>query len=751
MADKIEYAAFSLDGTKVTDLEEPQPHQDDIEHHDEAKAQGQTETWTFWQGEIQASLTAEKRFRAEADAAEKSYFGDDDSAYTSADFKKKENQTNIIHANIETLKPLVYSDTPTPIVRRRFTDGGDNDPTDRVAAIVAQRFAEYLVDTSGFSSAMELARDDWLIPGRGSVRVLYHAEFEDKEVPDPQTGQPVIDTETGEPFKMRAKKTESIIVRHWPYRRILFSANNTWDESRWVAFETPLTKSKIAKRFGHEKAEAMNYPLKGLRGAMSSDTQREMAGYEPDQANEESGAKSVASHDQCMVMEIWDKDSRKIIWWSPHYREDILDETDDVLHLENFWNTPKPLLAITLGGSLIPRPEMAYYRARAEEVDIATTKMRSILNTISLSGAYPGAIVEEIKELLDGKTNKLVAIENWMQFMEKGGAQGIIQWLPIDMFVQVAQALAAMRDQAKYALYEISGISDIIRGQGDPNETATAQQIKGNYANLRLRDKQAKMHRFALETIQIMVELGVEHYDTETIAAITNVTLPMTDADLERANQAAEAMQMQYQEAMQMAQASGAAPPPAPPEMPFTEQTSWERVHGTLKDDMKRKFALIIETDGTILADMEQDKKARIEFLETFAAMSERLIPMARSGLVDMKLLKEVMLFAVRGFPKARTLEGMLAALPDKIESDGQEEDVRITVANIRAEADLEIARMRLEGAAQDDEKDREHDLRRKGVDILADSLMEKMRRDGAEPSGPAREQPGAAPPQRPA
>lgn len=729
----IEYSAFSADGGPVVEFAEPSD-ETEIEDFEEAKAKGPTERWTFWQAEIQASLAAEKRFREEAREAEISYFGNEDQAYTTADYKKREHQTNIIHANIETLRPLVYSDTPSPIVRRRFTGDGENDPTDRVAAVVVQRLGEYLVHTSGFEEAMELARDDWLIPGRGSVRVLYNADFKTEEVIDPTTGRPVIDGDSGSPFKMRVKRNEKIHVRHWPYRRILYSANNTWDECRWVGFETPLTKAGVVKRFGQEKADATTYPINGLRGGKHDDSAKEMAGLEPESAKEESGAQSVSTHDQCVVMEIWDKENRKVIWWSPHFRDDILDESDDVLGLEGFWNTPKPLTAITLAGSLTPRPEIAYYRARAEEVDIATSKLRKILDAVSLSGAYPGAMVEEIKQLLDGKTNKLVAIENWMGFLEKGGGQGVIQWLPLDMFMKTAQALVQLRDQAKYALYEISGISDIVRGQGDPNETATAQQIKGNYANLRLRDKQAKMHRFALDTIKIMIEIAVEHFDIATIAAITNMDLAQTDGHLAQITEAHQAMQAQYEQAVMAAQQQGATPPPEPPAMPFLEQTSWERVHATIRNDMSRKFAISIETDGTILADTEADKSARIEFLQTFAAMSEQLFPLAKAGIIEMKVIKEVMLFAVRGFPMARTLEGMLASLPDKLDQGEPEVDPSITVAKINAEVKMAIAKMQAEGDADSQEKNQAHDLRKKGAEILADGFLERLRQNNSEP-----------------
>lgn len=716
-------------GTAVEFDEESAVAQEDIETSEEADAQGPSESWQFWSQQMNAALNGESRFRDEGREAERSYFGEDDKGYHTKEYQKTEHQTNIIHANIEVLKPLVYSDTPDPIVRRRFGGDGDNNPTERIAALVVQRLADFLIDTSRFDEAMELSRDDWLVPGRGTCRVMYQAQFTQEPVIDPLTNQPALD-EAGQPMMTDVKSKEKIKVRHWPWSRVMFSPANAWDEMRWIAFETPMTKKQVKDRFdsqeegGKKCSEYMNYPIDGLKGDRRDGQGSEKTGWEPDKDAETSNTPSASAHDQCIVFEIWDKESQRVIWWSPHYRDDILDEADDPLQLEEFFNCPKPLLAVTKNGMLTPRPDTAFYRARAEEVDIATQKLASILNSISLSGAYPGKMVEEMKKLLDGK-NKMIPIEEWVGFLEKGGTQGIIQWLPLDQFIKAAQALITMREQAKQAMYEISGISDIVRGQSDPNETLGAQQLKGNYANLRLRDKQSKMHKFARDTIRIMVEIAVEHFDTKTIMDIVNLELPETDAKLEEMNAAVEQAKAQWGAAAQAAQAQGQKPPPEP-SIPFFEQTSWERVHNTLRDDMTRKFSLSIETDGTILQDAEEDKKQRVEFLQAFGTMAENLFPMAQSGVIDMKIIKELMLFAVRGFPKSRTLEGMLSSLPDQINTEPKE-DTQVTVAKIRAESAKMIKEMDLQGDAALADKEQKHDMRMQGAKTIADGFMKQM------------------------
>jgi hypothetical protein len=62
----------------------------------------------------------------------------------------------------------------------------------------------------------------------------------------------------------------------------------------------------------------------------------------------------------------------------------------------------------------------------------------------------------------------LVPISNWAAF---GGSKEIIIWLPIDMIAQTITALVTLRKQVIDDIYQIMGMSDIMRGATDPNET----------------------------------------------------------------------------------------------------------------------------------------------------------------------------------------------------------------------------------------------------------------------------------------
>ena len=685
-----------------------------------AASHGRESNWQFWNEQIKAGLKHERRWRGEARDCHRLYFGGDDD--------KIGDKTALIHANIDVLKPLLFSETPQPVVRRRFRGDGRVDETDVMVAEVAQRIAQFLIETTPFDDVMEHVRDDWLIAGRGAARVYYSAETKNISVTLPD-GQGEID--------VTVKTKEKVCPKYVEWQRLVFAPSHSWDSMPWLAFEIPMTRSMIERRFGKEKAAEMNFDQKGMVG--SSDVDRiidiEQDIENPFDRESETGSRPISPFDTAKVWEIWNRDSRQVIWWSPSYTKEVLEKEDDLLELEGFFPMPKPLLGTTEGEQLAPRPDIKYYERRAAEVDLATKKLKDILDIVSVSGLFPGQMHEEVKKLLSGD-NVMIPVESWIKLMEKGGSGNIIQWLPLQHMIAAIQALVTLRDQSKHAMYEASGVSDIMRAQGNANETATAQQIKGRYAGLRLSDRQRKIAIYARDMLRLMVELAVERFDTEYIADLTGIDLPMTDADREQMiaqreyqnseHQRLSGLHSAIQQAVQSGQVPGPVPPaPKEPENAKIPATSWERVHERLRSDYGRKLSIMIETQSTVLSDEQADKEARIEFLSAFSQFVGQLAPLVGTGQFDHKAAKELLMFGVRGFPKSRTLESLIASLPDEPTGEAPE-DTAITVAKIRAGVATEIEQMRL----ADKEKARQHDLQIKQASVFADAAKTVIAHD---------------------
>lgn len=702
----------------------------------EAAAQGKSEQWKFWEGQIIAGLRYERRWRKEAQICEDLYFGPENANNDMGNSTKSaavDDKTALIHANINVLKPMLYSETPQPIVRRRFKGDGKMDPTDLMAAECAQRLASFMLDTEDFDGVMENARDDWLVAGRGAARVYYEAQTAEMQILDPATQQPVTLTK---------KVSERVKPGYVEWRRMLLAPAASWENTPWVAFEIPMTRKKVMTRFAKEIAARISFNDKGMADSarvVSDDNDTDNVDRE---GGSETGKKAESPFDTAMVWEIWNREEGSVVWWTSSYTEGVLDQQDDVLGLEKFFPMPKPLLFTTRGETMVPRPPIAYYENRAREINKASDKLKQILNVISISGLFPGDMDSEVKQLLDG-TSSMIPVSSWLKLMEKGGASGVIEWLPLNHMIAAIQSLITLREQAKQAMFEASGVSDIMRSQGDPTETATAQNLKGRYSSLRLSDSQRKIANYALELLRLMVEMALEHYDLEHIAEIVGLDLPMTEADraqiIEEYEKAVAAYQQQMQlypmivQAIEAGQLQGPVPPePQEPEKIQLPQTSFEAVHARLKTDYGRKLSVTIETASTILADEESDKSARIEFMTAFTGFVQQMMPLAGTGVFDGKMIKELLLFGVRGFPKSRTLETMIASLPDEPDQEPPE-DTQITIAKIRAEVDMQKAKLDAETDLQvaqiresGEHAKLNHEKQMKGADLLMKATEER-------------------------
>jgi hypothetical protein len=231
--------------------------------------------------------------------------------------------------------------------------------------------------------------------------------------------------------------------------------------------------------------------------------------------------------------------------------------------------------------------------------------------------------------------------------------------------------LTERREIVKQTIYEITGISDIVRGASNPNETATAQNIKGQWAGLRVSVRQKKFAQFARDLVRLKAELIAERFDAQTLSLMTGIQLPY-QADKQAWTQAQDAQKQQFQTAQQQhqqaakaAQAAGQQPPPAPQapqqnpaEAKFYAQPTWEEVIQLLRDDKLRGFKIDIETDSTVQPDADAEKQARTELLTSVADFCQRTgFPMPP------QLAGQLITFTTRSYKVGSQMEQELEAL----------------------------------------------------------------------------------------
>lgn len=572
--------------------------------------------------------------------------------------EKSASRFNVLWSNIETLKPALYAQTPKPEVQRRFKD---DDKVGRVAADVLERCLSYSVGNNAYGSVMRQSVLDYLLAGRGTAWVRYVPHMRDVETGEEDGGsdpfQLTDDAETDDdafmPQEVYYEEAHPDYV-HW--QDFGHNVARTWEEVTVVWRKVYLSRDMLKERFGDEIGAEV--PLD----------------FTPH------GHSDKASDDQkkATIYELWDKESRQAIWLSKNYPK-ALDVRDDPLRLDHFFPCPKPIHATLANDSLIPVPDYVQYQDQAGEMDDLTGRIASIVKAIKVAGVYD-ASADGIQRLLsEGVENQLIPVDQWAVHAEKGGLKGVMELMPVLEIAQTLLHLYEAREKVKQDLYEITGMSDIIRGQTNANETATAQNIKTKFVTLRLSEKQREIQRFARNVIEIMGQVIAEHFSIDTIRDMCGIKLLSNEQkqQIQMAQQQVQQIQQQAQQQAQMMQQQGQQPQPQPPQIPpelqkmldpkqlkLMEQPSWEDIDALLKDNAARCFRIDIETDSTIQADDQQEKAERTELLNTVGAYIEKL---AQAPVQLQPALGEMMLFAVRSFRVGKNVESMLEELVTKM------------------------------------------------------------------------------------
>lgn len=439
---------------------------------------------------------------------------------------------SLLWSNISVLQPAIYAKMPEPNVTRRFKD---DDPVARTASEMVERAIHYSFDDADFDGVMRGVRDDYLLVGRGTAWVRYDAEFSALSGDD---GNPL--NAVGAPLNDGEEQGEQLEGEHvcWDYvnwRDFGHNVARTWQEVTTVWRKVYMDRSQGVKRFG-DKFQSVELDHK--------------VGDDTETRNTESQQPAKAT-----VYEIWDKTSNKVIFLAKGGKM-ILEETEPYLQFKDFFPCPKPAYGTLETASLVPVPDYVFYQDQAEEIDDLTARIGALIDQLKVAGFYPASASdssEAIQQIaMKGVENVLIPIPNWNQFKEGGGAAGMIEWWPVDQVIKVLEGSFTARKQLIDDVYQITGISDIMRGEGEKEETATAQNIKSQWGSVRIRERQSEMAQFAKQAARLTAEIISEQFQPQTLMDMTNIKLP-TQAEIEQ-QQLMAAIQAKVAEAQQAAQ-----------------------------------------------------------------------------------------------------------------------------------------------------------------------------------------------------
>ena len=450
--------------------------------------------YRFWQRELGASSSRLRKFRNMGTKIVSRFLGGSKTTQDARDSDDSRSGTfrlNLFHSNVVTLQSMLYVDLPQVMVSRRFDD--PNDDEGRVASMIMERLLNNDIQENGeeYECTLKAALQDRLLPGLGVARVRYEVEME----MDPATGVEVVTFEDA-----------PIDYYHW--RDVSWGWGRTFADLPWVAFRTWMKKDEVAARFGDEAAEGVQLKQESV----VTNPQEE-----PTEADEDSPWRKAE------VWEIWDKESRKIVWLSPGY-DKVLDTRDDTLGLSGFFPCAPFLLANQTTSLYVPVADFYLAQDLYNEVDILQTRISIITEAVKVVGVYDRNAEGIGRMFKEGTDNDLIPVDNWALFAEKGGIQGQIDWVPIAEISETLLKLRELRDEAIGLLQQVTGMSDIMRGElGGQYEGVGQSQLKAKFGSVRVQALQDDLAKFASDLFQLKAEVISRHFDPETIARRANV------------------------------------------------------------------------------------------------------------------------------------------------------------------------------------------------------------------------------------
>lgn len=517
-------------------------------------------------------------------------------------------RVNMFFSNTCILKESLFNSLPKPDVKRLHFGEWDNDVA-RVAALIVQRGLTYEVNNAPhFKMAIEAAILDRLVPGFGTVWIE---------------------------FKQKGDGQEYICVEPTYWADLMWEPGRTWEAATWIGRRLHPTVDKARDRWGDAAVQATSQ-----RAAPSSST---------------GGEQEMFAGTTC-VLQVWAKDTREVIHMTPEGH--ILDRNPDPYGLHGFYPTPRPLIANPPTRKFAPLPDYYIAQDQYNQLDILYSRISLIIQAIRVAGVYD-ASVNAIGRMLSGTENKLIPVDNWAMFAEKGGAKGVIDWFPVEQVAAVLSHLVQTYEFIKTQLFEVTGMSDIVRGSSNQYETLGAQQIKAQFASVRLDGQQRDVSAFVTQVLEIMSEMMVQLYSQKKLAAIVG-TLPQED-------------QQFIQPALQL-----------------------------LQNDFLSQCSVSIQADSLTQADWGLEQQQRMQYASSLSQFLQSALPVAEANPALAPLLMDIIKFITVGFRGSAELEGSLDAAMDRMmQSLKQQEEQPLQPSpeemKMQAEMQMDQQRMQME------------------------------------------------------
>jgi hypothetical protein len=262
----------------------------------------------------------------------------------------------------------------------------------------------------------------------------------------------------------------------------------------------------------------------------------------------------------------------------------------------------------------------------------------------------------------------------------EGNINSLYAMLDIKPYVDQLMIINGAITVIKNEIYEITGIADILRGQGQSYVTATTDGIKAKFATLRLSDMQDDVQQFIHDAYVIMVEMALSALSIE---ALDNII------EIEEINN-----------------------------LKNNDPDKLQALIALVKDISKLNFKIDIETDSTVKINQDSEKADRMEFANTFSPLLAQAIQAPKEL---MPIIASVLKFVVASFRGGRELEADINKFIDAIMQNSEAQEPE------KPDPEIEKEKQRQDFELHKQQTQFQHDNAIKQMEFQHDTAIKQM------------------------
>lgn len=519
---------------------------------------------------------------------------------------KKEQPFNIMKSTTDVLLGSLFNEMPKPDIRQRFTTANIQDDFKAnlyaKAATVADRCVQYNNDITRAKENFSKCFQDAFITGQGVVQVSYDYE-DDGEVVSSQKAP----------------------IEYIRYDKYVEEVCDSEEEITWKAHCFPMTKQAAAKEFD----KAVGDFTTSLK------------------VGDDSNAKTFVK-----VYEVWDKSTKTRTYVSPDYNKQELRVDKDPLGLQGFFPY-EVFKTIANGVDTIPTADFAIWKNINDQLQDAVRRRNKLTSEqIKYRPLFDNSAGQALKDAFNSAEGDAVPLAKSPQedVLSKVGAIPTLEAQNIVMFLE--ERIKRYIEE----IYDITGISDILRGSTDARETAAAQRVKGVFGSLRLKPRQEGVQEVVKNVYRKQSEIICEKYTTQQMEQVSCIDVPAEEEKAElqfRKVKSKEQMTPQGQIALKMGIEQPVKPVTVDEANKLTQPTI-DNIAALLRNDKMRGYSIDIETTATIFDDIETQRNQIQMFTQNLFTMFNQTAQYVQATPSVVDLMEQMTLLNISQFKVSR-------------------------------------------------------------------------------------------------